>query len=91
MPTGWLSRDGAPSPDELSEAEVLALSESQLPRPEQEELSELLWRQREERLSAADRPRFDELMDVYRRGLLRKAEALRVAVRRGLRPPLGEP
>jgi hypothetical protein len=87
---GWLSRDGLPSPDELSDEEVLALCDSQLPKDQQEELSELLWMQREEKLGATDRPRLDELLGVYRRGLLRKAEALRVAVLRKLRPPLSE-
>ena len=34
------------------------------------------------------RRRLDELMHVYEQGLLRKAQALRVAVQRGLREPL---
>jgi hypothetical protein len=35
-----------------------------------------------------EKRRLDELMRVYERGLLRKAQALRAAVRRGLREPL---
>jgi hypothetical protein len=34
------------------------------------------------------RQRLDELMQVYRHGWVRKAQALQVAVQRGLRPPL---
>ena len=33
--------------------------------------------------------RLDELMDIYRRGMVQKAQALKVAVDRGLQPPLG--
>jgi hypothetical protein len=78
------------SPETLSDEEVLALCDSQMPEDEQEQLSDLLSLQREGQLTPADRSRLDELMGAYRRGMLRKAEALRVAVARGLRPPLGE-
>lgn len=83
----WLVRDGPPT-DELSDEDVLALCDTQMPEDDQELMSELLWRQREEQLDAKDRPRLEQLLDVYRHRLLRKAEALRVAVSRGLRPPL---
>jgi hypothetical protein len=85
----WISPDG--SPERLSDEEVLALCDAQMPENEQQQLSELLDRQREGLLGPPDRPRLDELMDNYRRGLVRKAQALRVAVSRGLRPPLGAP
>jgi hypothetical protein len=55
---------------------------------QQEELGDLLARHREGLLSGAERARLDELMQTYRRGLVRKAQALKVAVERGLRPPL---
>jgi hypothetical protein len=84
----WISPND--SPETLSDQEVLALCDSQMPEDEQEQLSELLYRQREGQLTPADRARLDELMGNYRRGMLRKADALRVAVRRGLRPPVGE-
>jgi hypothetical protein len=85
----WINPDD--SPESLSDEEVLALCDSQMPEDEQQQLSELLYRQREGLLSPTDRPRLDELMDNYRRGLVRKAQALRVAVSRRLRPPLGTP
>jgi hypothetical protein len=87
----WASRSGAASPEALSDEEVLARCDVQMPEAEQHQMSELLWRQREGHLSEADRPRLQELLEIYRRGLLGKAEALRLAVARGLRPPLGEP
>jgi hypothetical protein len=83
----WISPDD--SPESLSDEEVLALCDAQMPEDDQQELSELLRRQREGLLSQADRSRLDELMSDYRRGLVRKAKALQVAVSRGLRPPMG--
>ena len=55
---------------------------------QQEELSELLARNREGALTDAERDRLDGLMRVYRRGLVRKGQALKTAVARGLKPPL---
>jgi hypothetical protein len=53
-----------------------------------EELSDLLIRNQEEQLIETERQRLDDLMRIYRVGLVRKAQALKVAVERGLRPPL---
>lgn len=55
---------------------------------EQDELSALLARQREGALDDVARRQLDELMAIYRRGMVQKAQALKVAVERGLRPPL---
>jgi hypothetical protein len=85
----WIDRALADPPvDSLPDPQVLALCDGQMPPGEQEELSELLARQRESRLAAAERDRLEELMQIYRRGLVRKAQALRTAVARGLRPAL---
>jgi hypothetical protein len=72
----------------LPDGELLAVCDSQLAPAEQEELDDLLEQKREGELAAGDRDRLDELMRSYRAGLVRKAQALRVAVSRGLRPPL---
>lgn len=72
----------------LSDEEVLALSEMQMTAEQDEELSDLLARQRESELDENGRHRLSELMQVYEQGLLRKSQALRVAVERGLREPL---
>lgn len=55
---------------------------------EQAELSGLLVRQREGALDANGRDRLDQLMQSYRRGMILKARAIKVAVERGLQPPL---
>lgn len=55
---------------------------------EDRRLSELLYRQQAGTLTALERPELTGLMEVYQSQLLRKAQALREAVRRGLRPPL---
>ena len=54
----------------------------------QDELSGLLSDAREDTLDAAERARLDELMAVYRRGMVEKARAWRQAVARGLRKSL---
>ncbi|MFN8483272.1 MAG: hypothetical protein U0768_09555 [Anaerolineae bacterium] len=85
----WLDRAAADPPVEvLSNDEILGLCDSQLADAEQAELSELLVGAREGAVTDGERGRLDELMDRYRRGLVRKAQAWKVAVERGLRPPL---
>jgi hypothetical protein len=74
--------------DTLSDDEILTLCDLHLSDDEQRELSALLARQREGALDDSARRHLDELMEVYRRGMVQKAEALKVAVERGLRPPL---
>lgn len=72
----------------LSDDEVRSLSEMRMPDEQDAALSELLGRQREGELDVEGRRRLRELMQVYERGLLRKSQALRVAVERGLRESL---
>jgi hypothetical protein len=72
----------------LSDDQVIALSESKLSEEQDARLSELLALQRERQLNETGQQELDELMHLYERGMLRKAQALRVAVERGLRPPL---
>lgn len=85
----WLDRAAAEPPVEsLPDEQVLALCDLQMDAGQQEELGDLLARNREGQIDEAERGRLEELMLVYRRGLVRKARALKVAVERGLRPPL---
>jgi hypothetical protein len=85
----WLERAVTETPiDELPDDEVLTLTELQLSPIQEEALSNLLARNRENTLDIEGRRQLDELMRVYEHGLLRKAQALRVAVQRGLREPL---
>jgi dsDNA-binding SOS-regulon protein len=85
----WIDRAAADNAlDAMPDAEVLSLCDSRLNDEQQEELSSLLVHNREGLLQPQDRRRLDELMQIYRRGLVRKAQALNVAVSRGLRPSL---
>ncbi|MBI4769945.1 MAG: hypothetical protein HY784_05905 [Chloroflexi bacterium] len=77
-----------PPVEALPDDQVLALCELQMEKAQQEELGDLLAKNREGALRDMERERLDELMQVHRRGLARKAQALKVAVGRGLRPPL---
>jgi hypothetical protein len=70
----------------LSDAQVIALADLQLPPDDDARLSELLYRQQAAALTDAERVELSGLMRIYRQGLLRKAQGLAEAVRRGLRP-----
>ena len=72
----------------LDDAEIMALAASQMPPAQDQRLSDLLYRQREELLSAEEAAELLSLMSLYYRGWRRKTEALVEAVKRGLRPPL---
>lgn len=73
---------------ELSDKEVLKLTKLQMPPAQDRRLSRLLDRQQAGKLKAEERAELLTLMQVYQDGLLRKAQALAEAVRRGLREPL---
>ena len=85
----WLEDSAAEKPVQLlSDKEVLQLSELKFTPAEQARFSYLLEQNREDELTRAEQQELDWLMHVYERGLLRKAQALREAVLRGLREPL---
>ena len=85
----WLERAVTEMPVEaLSNEEVLALTEIQLTAEQQLAFSSLLAQNQDGTLDDPGRRQLDELMRIYEHGLLRKAQALRVAVQRGLREPL---
>lgn len=73
---------------ELTDEEVLSQAEIQMAPGQDQRLSTLLHRQQAGELSDMERSEMLALMQVYLDGLLRKAQALREAVRRGLREPL---
>jgi hypothetical protein len=85
----WLEFARMEAPVEsLSDERVLELCDQMLPVNQQAELSQLIDRNRNGDISPQEIIRLDELMDIYQRGMVRKAEAWKVAVERGLRPPL---
>ena len=85
----WLGRAATDVPVELlPDEQVLALRDQQMGEDQQRALGALLARQREGSLDDTERHQLNDLMDVYRRGMVRKAQALKVAVDRGLQQPL---
>jgi len=77
-----------PIVESLPDAEILAICDAELNTVQQADLTRLLTAQREGELSAAERPRIDQLMAAYRRGLVAKARAWKEAVARGIRNPI---
>jgi hypothetical protein len=79
---------GEPVLELLGDEELLAACDSQWEASAQDELSDLLERNQEGALEDVERRRLDDLMRTYRAGLVRKAQALKIAVDRGLRERL---
>lgn len=85
----WLTHSFTEYPvKNLPDSQILALCNMQLDEPQQEALDTLLEKQREDELTSADSQELQFLMKLYRRGLIRKAKALKIAVDRGLISPL---
>ncbi|MBW4597420.1 MAG: hypothetical protein KME46_32125 [Brasilonema angustatum HA4187-MV1] len=85
----WIDRAITELPVEsLPNEQVLVLCDLKMEPEQQEVFSDLLAGNREGLLNDVEVRQLDELMQVYRGGLVRKARALKVAVERGLRPPL---
>lgn len=73
---------------ELSDSEVLAAADAQMEPVQAQRLSELLERQQAGILTQDEHLELQALLQLDQDGLLRKAQALHEAVRRGLREPL---
>jgi len=73
---------------ELTDGELLVVADSQMELAQDHRFSELLDRQQAGALIADEHPELLASMQVYQEGLLRKAQALNEAVKRGLRKPL---
>lgn len=83
-----LAEGKTPVVQDMTDAQVIALTELQLSAVEDERLSELLDKQQAGELTDDERPDLNRLMQVYQEGLLLKSEALAEAVSRGLLSPL---
>lgn len=79
-----LAEGKTPVVQDMTDAQVIALTELQLSAVEDERLSELLDKQQAGELTDDERPDLNRLMQVYQEGLLLKSEALAEAVSRGL-------
>ena len=80
--------DSAQPLSALPDEQVLALAEAQMEPAQDQQLSRLLNRQQAGALTEAERSELFVLMQVYQERLLRRAQALHEAVRRGLRESL---
>lgn len=69
---------------DLSDEQILALTELQMESAQDTRLSELLDHQQSGLLAEDERLELQALMQIYQEGLLRKATALSEAVNRGL-------
>jgi hypothetical protein len=76
------------NPQDWSDQEALEAADSRMPEADDRRLSELLQRQKGGLLQPKEQGELTALMGLYQRGLLRKSQGLREAVRRGLRPPV---
>ena len=70
--------------DKMSDEEILALTKMQISPAEQERLSELLFKNREVGLKKKEQRELDLMIEISERNMLKKSEALRIAVERGL-------
>jgi hypothetical protein len=74
----------------LEDEQVLALADVMLSQEQAEKLSSLRESQSRGELDAQGKAELDKLMSLYKHLLLRKGEAMAVAVERGLRPAYNE-
>jgi hypothetical protein len=73
---------------DLTDKQVMALTQLEMEPLQDAKLSTLLDRQQAGSLESGEPEELEFLMQVYREGLLRKATALAEAVKRGLMEPL---
>ena len=76
--------DVLPLISDLSDEQVMALTQLEMEPFQDARLSELLDKQQAGTLTSEEPQELDNLMQIYREGLLRKATALAEAVNRGL-------
>ena len=72
---------------QCGDEDVLKACDLELSMSDDRRLTELL-QQQAQTLAVGEQAELDSLMQVYQEGLVRKAEALREAVRRGVREPM---
>ncbi|MEG3894682.1 MULTISPECIES: hypothetical protein [unclassified Microcoleus] len=72
----------------LSDSEVITLTQLRLQPVQEQRLSELLDRQQSGTIASVERDELQALIHIYETRLLRQAQALNEAVRRGLLEPL---
>ncbi|MDX1990803.1 MAG: hypothetical protein SF029_00340 [bacterium] len=84
----WLDRYAEDLPVEsLSDEQVLALCRFEMNIIQKQELATLLHTHHERALTDEESARLDDLLNLHRRSMVRKARALQVAASRGLSLP----
>jgi hypothetical protein len=68
----------------LADNEVLLLCQYELDQTHKNELRQLLYIHQERKLNFTEQLRLDELLQIYRKGIIRKSRAIQVACARGL-------
>ncbi len=85
----WLNNASERLPlNMLGDDHIITLTKLEMDIDQQKQLSKLLAKKREDQLSQVEKQILDALMNTYRQGLVQKAEALKIAVERGLVSPL---
>lgn len=79
----WIDEYDVPV-EKLSDEEILLLCDYEMNPYHAYELRNLLYHHREGDLDRTDSERLDELLQIYRKGIVRKSRALQVAAARGL-------
>jgi len=81
----WLGRYADDLPVEtLSDEEVLRQTRFEMNLIQKQELRNLLYAHRVRKLSIGESARLDELLQIYRKGTVRRARAFEIARARGL-------
>ncbi len=70
--------------EKLSDTEILALTKMKISTEKQKRLSKLLFKSREIGLKKAEQEELDLMIEISELNTLKKAEALQIAVKRGL-------
>jgi predicted DNA-binding protein len=88
LPTLAVQSGSVRAVSSLTDEEIIALADLQPSAAQNQRLTILLDKQQDGQLTLTERSELTSHVQVYEEGLLRKAQALREAVRRGLREPL---
>ena len=84
----WLEKGSSEiEVEKLSDVEVITLAELKMLVKQQEVLHNLIAKNGEGELTTDEKKQLDEMMEDYEIALLRKSQAMRVAVERGLMKP----
>ncbi len=74
--------------EKLADSEILAFTKMKISPEKQERLSNLLFKNRESKLNKKEQEELDLMVELCELNNLKKAEAIQIAVKRGLIKPL---